>query len=363
MQGIADRINAEIKLGLFSPARYLYFFPQGNAAAYFRGRQVERTAPTVADYCVEWLERRRRERGRKAVLDSYESALGQINAAVLPLHDGHRQFGTLPLDQLTTEHLTLLRAELLTTRKVQSVRTYMLSALRAVLRDARDVSGWVTGDPFARLSRWPRERVQKPDPFTAEERDTILAWFKRRDPQAYPFVLFQFHTGCRPGEAVGLRWGNVDVRGGSVQIVTSRTAGQDNAPKTAASERTIRLTSLVATMLRALMPLHVGPEDHVFLLDGQPINQDSFRDGPWRRALRATEVRARKLYATRHTFMSVAISAGCNTKWLAGYCGTSPTMIDRHYAIYLPPEEDQLARLEPPAATGAEVSAADRATS
>ena len=45
--------------------------------------------------------------------------------------------------------------------------------------------------------------------------------------------------------------------------------------------------------------------------------------------------RARKFYATRHTFISDALSHGLNIKWIAEYCGTSVAMIEKHYGRYI----------------------------
>jgi len=46
-------------------------------------------------------------------------------------------------------------------------------------------------------------------------------------------------------------------------------------------------------------------------------------------------IRPRKFYATRHTFISVAVSKGCNLKWVAEYCGTSVEMIEKSYGRYI----------------------------
>ena len=37
----------------------------------------------------------------------------------------------------------------------------------------------------------------------------------------------------------------------------------------------------------------------------------------------------------RHTFISLALTAGVNIKWLAEHCGTSVAMIERHYGRFL----------------------------
>ena len=48
----------------------------------------------------------------------------------------------------------------------------------------------------------------------------------------------------------------------------------------------------------------------------------------------------RKFYATRHTFISIALTRGVNLKWLADYCGTSVAMIEKHYGRFLPEGDD-----------------------
>jgi integrase len=131
-----------------------------------------------------------------------------------------------------------------------------------------------------------------------------------------------------------VRYGAVDLRAGKLTVRISRTKGEDNAPKTARSERTVTLLPQVVESLRAMpAPLHVAPDSFVFRTPtGLPIDRDRFTRQHWYRALRATGVRPRKFYATRHTFISAALSRGVNIKWLADYCGTSVEMIERHYA-------------------------------
>ena len=64
------------------------------------------------------------------------------------------------------------------------------------------------------------------------------------------------------------------------------------------------------------------------------------------RALRACNLRPRKFYATRYTFISVGLFQGLNIKWLAEYCGTSVAMIEKHYDRYIKNDSrEQLQRL------------------
>src|SRR5512143_1306650 len=82
---------------------------------------------------------------------------------------------------------------------------------------------------------------REPDPFTAAERDRILSWYLRNDRFWFPFVFFQFWTGCRPSETSALREADVDLESGTVRINKSRDEGEESEPKTKASRRTIAL--------------------------------------------------------------------------------------------------------------------------
>ena len=68
-------------------------------------------------------------------------------------------------------------------------------------------------------------------------------------------------------------------------------------------------------------------------------------------ASRAACVRLRKFHATRHTFISLALTHGVNDRYLAERCGTSLELSERHYGRFMPGNEDaQLALLTEAAA-------------
>jgi integrase len=71
--------------------------------------------------------------------------------------------------------------------------------------------GWIEVNPFEKL----KIRVKKPaadiQPFTEQERDRIIAEFKEVESFYAPLVEFMFLTGCRPSEAIALRWRHIDA--------------------------------------------------------------------------------------------------------------------------------------------------------
>jgi integrase len=160
---------------------------------------------------------------------------------------------------------------------------------------------------------WPRLPQREPDPYTEEERDAILAYYRaNRPPWAYAFVYFRFWTGTRPSEVTALKWGSVDLLNAKATFVLSRHLGEENAPKTRASRRTITLLPNVVELLKSILPLRVEPDSYVFT-DGQgkPIDQSEFARG-FQAVLRVLKNRPRAFYNTRHTFISIALTLGCN---------------------------------------------------
>jgi integrase len=65
------------------------------------------------------------------------------------------------------------------------------------------------------------------------------------------------------------------------------------------------------------------------------IDQREWPRDRWHAVLRACDIRPRKFYATRHTFISTALTAGLNVKFISEYTGTSLDMIEKRYARFL----------------------------
>lgn len=352
LRRIAEAVTAEIRAGQFTAERYRRYFPGGNRREVqtLESREApapdSRRVPTVAEYFAQWIGRQRPPLVRPAQQRDYHQHFdGYLLTA--PMGSG-TTLGDLRLDEIRPRIWLQLRDHLLgLSLKPKTVKN-ILGSLRALVHDARERTDFVQGAPFATM-KWPRTPAAEPDPFDAEERDRILAWFRDRKPHYYPFVLTLFRTGMRPSEATALRWGDVDLARGTIAVRRSRYQGAENAPKTRGSRRTVYMVQPVHEALRARMPLHARPDDYVFASEvtGGPIDQGEWAREFWHRPLRALNIRARKFYATRHTFISIALTAGVNLKWLAEQCGNSVAMIERHYGRFLAGEvEAQLRLLE-----------------
>jgi integrase len=335
MQQNADVMSQEIAEGRFD---YLHWFPYGSKAHLFNTAIIPKTAPKSLAVYVEktWLPRKVAPNVRASLAQTYRK---HWNKHIKPA------FGSWPLTAITTAALEDFKVKLTAAEpsgkglKMKTARDIIDGTFRAVIRDARRVDRVVTVDPFAELT-WPRKIVPKPDPFTAEERNQLLDFFWRRKRHYFGFVYVLFFSGLRTAEAIGLRWGKADLRRGRLAIDVSRTLGEDNAPKTKRSQRTIPLRPEVVAVLQDRRPLRVSEDTFVFTTEmDTPLNEERFVEKHWRPALRATGIRPRKFYATRHTFITQTLKAGAvSMKKLADYCGTSVEMIEKHYADWMEPE-------------------------
>ena len=336
----ALRISEEMERGEFD---YLKWFPDGNKADEFRPKreaQADDKTLTVGEYYRDWIERRKPPFVRPGLHHDY---VRQFRRYILP------NFETKRLVDVDLTALDVFRASLnqVGSLSLKSCRNIIDGTFRAMMRDARaEKPSLGLTDHFANL-KWKRLPTSKPDPFTAEERDVILKHFQQKRAFYYPFVATLFGTGARPSEIIALRWGDIDFRSDTLSICKSYYMGEVGPTKTVASERVIQLGMPVIEALKAIKPLHVTEKDLVFKnIEGRPIDEDKWRKKYWYRALRACNIRPRKFYATRHTFISDALSQGANIKWLAEYCGTSVAMIEKHYGRYIKSDaQEQLERI------------------
>lgn len=361
----AAAMSDEMAEGRFD---YLRWFPNGTRAALHRAAPppAPPQAQTVGQYITaKWLLHRSQPPLVRASLAATRAA--QCRRYIVPL------LGAIRLDELRPADLEDFRSTLVRpTREggfglaMKTGRDIIDSTMRAMYRDARKkdypsafgTTQPVAADPFAVLD-WPRKIVPEPDPFDETERDRTVDHFWQRKRQYHAFVFVLFFTGLRIAEAIGLRWGDVDLRRSKLHVRRSRTYGEDNAPKTANATRTLTLLPEVVAVLRAVYPLRPTEDAFVFTTEhGTPLDRDRFVEKHWRPALRGCGVKLRKLYATRATFISVALTRKKGAKWLASYCGTSLEMIDKHYGRWMGGDEDELRGLGPSSSPAARTGTA-----
>jgi integrase len=213
----------------------------------------------------------------------------------------------------------------------------------------------ITENPFKEMAgdiKIPKGEDEDADinPFTLEERDRIIAAFKgdRYFSRYAPLIEFLFMTGCRPSEAVALQWQHISadcrtIRFEQAVVVSEKGLVCKKGLKTQ-KKRMFPANAKLAAMLAAIKPVHATGETKVFPSPKNTwIDVHNLTNRGWQKILNELEgIEYRKLYQTRHTFITAALETMVtmadgkvkmlDAKDVARLVGTSPKMIYEHYA-------------------------------
>jgi integrase len=163
-----------------------------------------------------------------------------------------------------------------------------------------------------------KHRPQKTKPLNTEEARLVM----RFSPQPYKwFFQLSILTGMRTGEALGLRFEDFDEQNRVIKIRRSLTRGVLDLPKTDASIREIPLLRPVWELMEKRRKWNPHSSPWFFYSDYRGIMGLKKIRTIWKNFLKVFGMEPRRLYATRHTFASLALAAGENPLWVAKVLG------------------------------------------
>lgn len=235
------------------------------------------------------------------------------------------------------EDASLIRDHLLATLSPDAAKR-CLTQLKACCTWATE-EGLIDTNPFILMKiKAPKGLGEDDDvnPFTKEERDRIIAAFSSDRYYSYytNYVRFLFFTGCRPSEAVALKWKSIE--GNVIKFKESVVVSEDGLVlkeglKTQ-RKRDFPISPAVQAILEDAKPETVDLEDFIFKSPkGKFIDHHNFSNRAWKSVLKKCEIPYRKSYQTRHTFISLCVEANVNSTAIGRWTGTSVKMIDNHY--------------------------------
>jgi integrase len=202
------------------------------------------------------------------------------------------------------------------------------------------VSGRISENTVRRVkkARLPRrEEVQALSPAAIEAMRAALG---ARDAALLSVLAY---AGLRPGEALGLRWGDVPER--TILIQRSISLGEEADTKTR-QHRTVRLLAPLAADLRSWRMAAGRPDDDQLDFqgtDGQPWTQAAYQ--PWRRrvfrrATHAPGLQHARPYDLRHSFASLLLHEGRSVIYVARQLGHDARLTLTRYGHVIDELED-----------------------
>lgn len=318
---VARQIAADIHLGQFDASLVRY----GGAV-----RKIRRELAEGQKRLGELADKQARA-DVKQIWELYRTFKApQLAPTTLAIDYGRRMKVLESLPTLLLAEAPVIRDWLIANRAPSEARR-VLSQLSAACSWAIE-SGLIETNPFQgmaqRIHRRPDDDGEI-NPFTAPERDAIIAAFQSHYYFAFyaPLVEFMFLVGCRPSEALGLEWRDLKLprltfcRTWSEGVLSPRLKTQ--------KQRQIILPPRVIALLqeKARTGLIVFPAP-----EGGRIDWHNFANRAWRGVLEELpEISYRNPKQMRHTFISLQIGAGVAPADVAKYCGNSAGTIYKNY--------------------------------
>ncbi|HEX7507068.1 MAG TPA: tyrosine-type recombinase/integrase [Polyangia bacterium] len=258
--------------------------------------------------------------------------------------------GSLRLDEIKGEVVDRLFANLRKPRPVRNKGLRVLSPksiknIRATLR--RVLVSAVEWEFIDKVPALPKVKVPDKgwDHFTAEESEKLIE--AARDDEERALLVFPLRTGCRAGEQLGLRWGDINWHTHEIVFRRSSTGGQVG-PTKSGKERRVPMTEGLERALRKMK--HLRGELVFCRLDGKPLTIWQLHEKLWG-ACRRAGLRKIRWHDLRHSFASQLVTVGVPIRRVQDWLGHSTIAMTMRYAHLAPGSGSDLIRaLEDPSA-------------
>lgn len=296
----------------------------------------------LSEYVESWLENYKR--GVRP--NTHQRACEIMRLHVLPT------LGNIQLDKLTPQHLDRLYTKKLEELSPTTVQT-MHNILHKALSDA--IKQEIIYINVSERVEAPRKNEYEARVFNEEEMQKFLTAIQNHP--LYVLLLIDIATGMRRGEIVGLKWNDIDLKKGVVQVrraivrrPTTLGGGYAEAPlKTKKSRRSIMLPAYIVVVLEQYrmeqisMIQQKGQEwDEQFWLfrksDGDHLNPQHDVYEAFKNLLKKAGLPDIRFHDLRHTAATMHLGMMTNPKIVQEILGHSTISITMDaYSHVLPP--------------------------
>ena len=297
--------------------------------------------------CVEKLERQKEECGRTAEKLKPDMPFGEwidfwykyfsspkLRPTTQATYEnriyGHiiPSVGKIPLSKLTQNDLQQFYAKLKRTgRKVNvelkgtGVSDRMVRSCHALCRSSLEKAveeGLITRNPSIGCKLPPKKNGEMK---VLTQNEIVRLLNQAYDEGYYEMFLLELTTGMRRGEILGLKWRDLNLETGELNIKRQLTTKGISVPKTKSSIRTILLPPDMLDLLREMKK--TAKYDWIFpspVKEGEPRNPTAITKR-FRIMLERAHCKHVRFHDLRHTFATMALENGMDVKTLSAMIG------------------------------------------
>lgn len=252
------------------------------------------------------------------------NALSKFENHLLPFFKGYA------LEEIKAMHVEVWQKELLSQYSTSTV-SKCRNLLREILHKAC-ANDLIIKNPVDYADKIHVE-FEKQEAYTVDEARTLMA---KSTGWLHTYLNVAFTTGMRTGELMALMWEDVDFENSCIYLQRSVTKGRMTLGNAGGKnhKRVVYVMPPVLEVLRSaknessckwLFPSRKGS----YFRESKSIVKNHFKP-----LLKKLGVTYKTLYATRHTFSSVAANLRVDTELMNGMVGNSLSVRDEHYVTF-----------------------------
>lgn len=230
--------------------------------------EPEPETATFAEIADEWKDRK-----WPAIREKTQECYAK------PLERAIEEYGAMPIEDITAADIERIILRM----KGQGFSAQTIKDQKSVLNQIFNYA--IAHDPpYIRYNPCTAIRLPRGLPKTKRRaldqsvESKIIAAVDKTDFGLFPYLLL--FTGLRRGEALGLRWGDIDLENNEIRINSQfnfiKGAGRRSDPKTEAGIRTVPLVAPLRSKL--VRPEDAEDDDYIFLAPGgNPYSESTFK--------------------------------------------------------------------------------------
>ena len=288
-----------------------------------RGLDFDADNLKLGEYLDRWLADSVADTVRQTTFERYEQI---VRVHIRPV------LGTLKVKNLTPSHVRgLYRQKLeagLSARTVQYVHVTLHKALKQAVAD-----GLIPRNPTDSV-RPAQVRKEEIRPLTPEQVKMLFETAK--GDRLETLYVLAITTGLRQGELLGLKWEDVDLGAGTLQVRRTLTTAKGgpvlSTPKTKGSRRTVKLSQTALGALRSHLERQLGEIDQagsewsenglIFASEtGEPLDRRYLTTHRFKPLLKRTGLPQIRFHDLRHTCATILLSQNVNPKVVSEMLG------------------------------------------
>ncbi len=298
-EAVASQIRAKLQLGEF-------------------GFEAEKSVPTFKEYADSWIKTTVPATCKASTVQGYQDLL---EMHVNPV------FSDLKIVDITRGKVKDFLLSKVADGYAGSTVIHIKNVISGVFNKALDDEA-IQANPALNLGKIiPRKSSSEIKPLTKKELKLLLDTVQKHYPKHYCLFLLLARTGMRIGEALGLKWGDIDFNGRFIEIKRSLVGNmkwserldKTSKPKNGKTRRVDMSLQLKAALNAHLIEsrrkgfaLGLGdlPEFVFSNSVGRSIDASTWRRRVFKKALQKAGLRDIRIHDLRHSYATIRISKG-----------------------------------------------------